>query len=171
MWKLPTCILPTMPETIQPTPFKSPTQFLAFGFGAGLSPKAPGTMGTIVAIPLYWAMAGLDLATYTTLVLAAFVVGIWICERASKELQVHDHPGIVWDEFVGYWLAMWALPAQWGWTLAGFVAFRVFDIAKPWPIGWLDKRVKGGFGIMIDDVIAGIMACATLHAVNWFWLT
>lgn len=156
-----------MSETIQPAPFKSPSQFLAFGFGSGLSPKAPGTMGTLVAVPLYLLMAGLDLAAYTVVVLAAFLAGVWICDRASRQLRVHDHPGIVWDEFVGYWLAMWALPATWTWVLAGFVAFRVFDIAKPWPIGWLDKRVKGGFGIMIDDVLAGIMACATLHLVNW----
>lgn len=160
-----------MAEAVKPTPFKSPTQFLAFGFGSGLSPKAPGTMGTIVAVPLYWLLASLDLAAYTLVVLAAFLAGIWICDRASKQLQVHDHPGIVWDEFVGYWLAMWALPASWTWMLAGFVAFRLFDIAKPWPIGWLDQRVKGGFGIMIDDVLAGIMACGTLHLVDWLLVT
>lgn len=155
-----------MPDAPSPKLLKSPTQLLAFGFGAGLSPRAPGTLGTVVAVPLYWLLSGLDLVSYTAVVVVAFVAGVWICDRASRQLQVHDHPGIVWDEFVGYWIALWALPVHWTWMLAGFVVFRVFDIAKPWPIGWLDKRVKGGFGIMIDDVIAGVMACATLHLAH-----
>lgn len=156
-----------MSESVKPTPFKSPTQFLAFGFGSGLAPKAPGTFGTLAAVPLYWLLAQLDLVNYSIAVLAAFFAGVWLCDQASKQLQVHDHPGIVWDEFVGYWIAMWALPADWVWIVAGFVAFRIFDIAKPWPIGWLDKKVDGGLGIMIDDVVAGILACGTLHLINW----
>lgn len=143
-------------------------QFLAFGFGSGLSPKAPGTAGTVVAVPLYMLFADVGLLTYTLIVLAAFVAGVWICATASVALEVHDHPGVVWDEFVGYWITMWALPTSWGWILAGFVLFRLFDIVKPWPIGPLDKRVEGGLGIMIDDVVAGVMACAVLHAILWF---
>ncbi len=146
---------------------RSPVQLIAFGFGAGLAPSAPGTFGTIAALPLYWLMSQLALGYYTLLVALAFLGGIWVCEAASKELQVHDHPGIVWDEFVGLWITLWALPVEWTWMLAGFVMFRIFDIAKPWPIGWLDKRVKGGFGIMIDDVLAGIMACGLLHILHW----
>lgn len=146
-----------------PTPFRSPVQFLAFGFGSGLSPWAPGTAGTLAAVPLYWLAADLGLPVYSTLLLLAALLGVWICDSASRQLKVHDHPGIVWDEFVGYWITMWAMPVDWMWMLAGFVAFRVFDIVKPWPISHLDRKVKGGFGIMIDDILAGVMACATLH--------
>lgn len=158
-----------MSEPLQATPFRSPAQFLAFGFGSGLAPKAPGTFGTLAAVPLFWLLSQLNLYWYALALVCAFVIGVWICEAASKELQVHDHPGIVWDEFVGYWITMFALPADWVWMLAGFVAFRVFDILKPWPIGELDKRVDGGLGIMIDDVVAGVLACGLLHLVFW-WL-
>ena len=149
-----------------PTPFSNPIQFLAFGFGSGLAPRAPGTFGTLAAVPIYWLVADWSLLEYSALILVTAVLGIWICGAASRQLNVHDHPGIVWDEFVGYWITMWALPADWTWMLAGFIAFRVFDIAKPWPIGWLDKKVDGGLGIMIDDVVAGIMACGTLHLIS-----
>jgi phosphatidylglycerophosphatase A len=151
-----------------PAPFRRPVQFLAFGFGSGLFPRAPGTAGTLAAVPLYWLIADWGLAWYTAVVLVAALLGIWICGAASRELNVHDHPGIVWDEFVGYWITLWAVPVDWVWMLAGFVVFRVLDIAKPWPINHLDKKVKGGFGIMIDDILAGVMACATLHVALWF---
>ena len=146
-----------------PTPFSNPIQFLAFGFGSGLSPRAPGTFGTLAAVPIYWFIADWSLLEYSALILVTAVLGIWICGAASRQLNVHDHPGIVWDEFVGYWITMWAVPVDWVWILAGFVVFRVFDIAKPWPINVLDKKVAGGFGIMIDDILAGVMACITLH--------
>ncbi len=155
-----------MPEPIKPN-LKSPAQFLAFGFGSGLAPKAPGTFGTLAAVPLYWALSHLSLGYFTLAVVITFILGIWICGEASKQLGVHDHGGIVWDEFVGYWITMWALPNSWPWIIAGFIAFRIFDIAKPWPIGWLDKKVDGGFGIMIDDVVAGLMACGCLHIALW----
>jgi len=146
-----------------PTPFSNPIQFLAFGFGSGLAPRAPGTFGTLAAVPIYWFIADWSLLEYSALILVTAVLGIWICGAASRQLNVHDHPGIVWDEFVGYWITMWAVPVDWVWILAGFVVFRVFDIAKPWPINVLDKKVAGGFGIMIDDILAGVMACITLH--------
>lgn len=152
---------------VRPTPFSSPVQFLAFGFGSGLSPKAPGTAGTLVAVPIYWLMAGLDLWLYTAVVVAAMFLGIYLCGHASRQLKVHDHPGIVWDEFVGFWITMWAVPASLPWVVAGFLVFRVFDIAKPWPISLLDRKVAGGTGIMMDDVVAGIFACATLHTGLW----
>jgi phosphatidylglycerophosphatase A len=98
-------------------------------------------------------------------ILVTLLAGIWLCDVASRQLGVHDHPGIVWDEFVGFWIAMWALPAEWVWILAGFLAFRFFDILKPWPVGLLDKKVTGGLGIMIDDVVAGVMACASVHVL------
>jgi len=81
----------------------------------------------------------------------------------GRQLQVHDHPGIVWDEFVGFWITLWAVPLDWRWVIAGFVVFRLYDIVKPWPVSVLDRKVGGGFGIMIDDILAGVMACLTLH--------
>lgn len=154
-----------MPQV--PTPFRSPVQFLAFGFGSGLSPKAPGTVGTLAAVPIYFLVADWPLWAYSLLVLVAAFAGVWICQRASDQLQVHDHPGIVWDEFVGYWITMWAVPAEGLWMVIGFAVFRVLDIAKPWPISHLDRQVKGGFGIMIDDILAGVMACGVLHVALW----
>lgn len=146
---------------------RDPIQFLAFGFGSGLSPKAPGTFGTLAALPLYGLIANQPLWLYGGIVLFAAVIGVWICDRASRALGVHDHPGIVWDEFVGLWIALYAVPVEAAWILAGFVVFRVFDIAKPWPIGWLDQKVSGGFGIMIDDIVAGVLTCLVLHIAIW----
>tara|TARA_B110000908_G_scaffold31890_1_gene37968 strand:- start:166 stop:663 length:498 start_codon:yes stop_codon:yes gene_type:complete len=146
---------------------RSPTLMLAFGFGSGLSPKAPGTMGTLAAIPLWWLLAQLPLTSYLILVLIAAVVGITICGRAADQMGVHDHGGIVWDEFVGFWIAMAALPVTWTSVILGFVLFRLFDILKPWPISWLDKKVSGGFGIMIDDVIAGLAAAAVIYFLDY----
>lgn len=146
---------------------RNPLQFLAFGFGSGLSPKAPGTAGTLVAIPLYLLIADLSLLHYSLVIVVTSLLGIWICGVASRQLKVHDHPGIVWDEFVGYWITMWAVPGDWMWIIAGFVAFRVFDIVKPWPVSVLDKRVGGGLGIMVDDMLAGVMAGITLHIAMW----
>jgi phosphatidylglycerophosphatase A len=154
-------------EASSPTPFRSPVQFLAFGFGSGLSPRAPGTVGTLVAVPLYWLVADWGLVAYTAFVVAAAVLGVWICDAASRQLGVHDHPGIVWDEFVGYWITLWGMPVDWVWMVAGFAVFRVLDIAKPWPIGHLDRQVAGGLGIMLDDMLAGVMACGTLHLAYW----
>ena len=150
-----------------PDLLRNPMQFLAFGFGSGLLPKAPGTAGTVVAIPIYLLIADLSLLHYTLFIAVTSLLGIWICGVASRQLKVHDHPGIVWDEFVGYWITMWAVPADWIWIIAGFVAFRVFDIVKPWPVSVLDRRVGGGLGIMVDDMLAGVMACITLHIAMW----
>ncbi|SFC19498.1 phosphatidylglycerophosphatase A [Marinospirillum celere] len=153
--------------------WKNPIHFLAFGLGSGASPWAPGTVGTLAAIPLYFLLATLPLGLYILVVGLAFWVGCWLCERTSEDLGVHDHSGIVWDEFVGYWLTMLALPVSLGWALAGFLLFRFFDIIKPWPIRWADRRVAGGFGIMIDDVLAAVYAGALLHfayfvmSLNW----
>lgn len=143
--------------------------FLAFGFGSGAAPKAPGTFGTLMAIPLYLLLAQLPLWAYVVALVVSFAVGIYLCDQASKDMGVHDHGGIVWDEFVGFWIAMTALPFHWAWILAGFVLFRIFDILKPWPISWLDKRVHGGLGIMIDDVLAGIFALIILQLANHWW--
>lgn len=147
-----------------------PLHFLAFGMGAGLSPKAPGTMGTLLAVAIYLPLSYLPIWWYLAITLVAIVAGIWICGWSARQLGVHDHPGIVWDEIAGYLVTMiWAPPGI-PWVLAGFVLFRFFDILKPGPIGWLDRRVKGGLGIMLDDVAAGIAAMACLQLASQFFV-
>jgi phosphatidylglycerophosphatase A len=145
----------------------TPVHFLAFGFGSGLSPFAPGTLGTLMAVPLYLAMSKLPLTAYLLITLVVCIVGVWICGRSSEKLGVHDHSGIVWDEFAGYFITMILAPPSWLWIVIGFVLFRLFDIWKPWPISFLDKKVDGGLGIMIDDVVAGIFAMICLQALSY----
>lgn len=147
-----------------------PANFFALGFGSGLAPKAPGTFGTLAAVPLYWfLLQGLSLPWLLLVITVSFVIGVWLCDITAEKLKVHDHPGIVWDEFVGFWISCIALPAGWPWLLAAFVLFRFFDILKPWPIRWLDSRVPGGLGIMVDDVLAGLFALALIQlAAMWF---
>lgn len=149
---------------------KNPTHCLAFGFGSGLAPKAPGTFGTLMAVPFYILLAHLPLWAYAAVIVIAFVVGIYLCGKTADDLGVHDHPGIVWDEFVGYWIAMFAAPAGWLWVIIGFVLFRLFDIWKPWPIRVLDEKLETGMGIMLDDVLAGIYALVIIQTIVFFEL-
>lgn len=142
-----------------------PVLFLAFGFGSGLVKKAPGTMGTIAAIPVYLLCAQFNFWIYAALTLLATAVGVWICDVAAKKLDEHDFGGIVWDEVAGYLVTMLFVPFSWPALFSGFVLFRVFDIIKPQPIKWVDAKVTGGLGIMLDDVLAGVFAGALL----WFW--
>lgn len=145
--------------------WRDPVNFLALGFGSGLAPVAPGTFGTLVALPLYWWLALLPLEIYLAVVLVASLLGIWICGRANRSLQTEDHPGIVWDEICGYLLAMSAVPRAWHWMLVGFILFRAFDIVKPWPIRAVDRHLGGGTGVMLDDMIAGVFTLIVLHMV------
>jgi len=155
-------------ELIQ-TVLTSPTHFLAFGFGSGLSPVAPGTAGTLAAIPLYLLLTSLSPAVYLLAVLMVCLAGIWLCGQSSQLLGVHDHSGIVWDEFAGFLITMIAAPVGWAWLLLGFVLVRIFDILKPWPISWVDKNVHGGFGIMLDDILAGVLALIVMQLLAlWF---
>lgn len=142
---------------------RDPRMLLAFGFGSGLSPVMPGTMGTLVAVPLLWLLVQLPLAGYLVVLVASALLGIHLCGYSSERLGVHDHKGIVWDEFVGYWLTMVAVPWHWQTLLVGFVLFRFFDMVKPWPISVADRKVHGGFGIMFDDILAGIAAAVVLQ--------
>ncbi len=136
-----------------------PVLFLAFGFGSGLAKKAPGTCGTVAAIPVYYLFAQANsLMLYSILTIIATVVGVWICDVAAQKLDEHDFGGIVWDEVAGYLITMWFVPFSWQTILLGFILFRVFDILKPWPIKWIDKQVHGGLGIMLDDVLAAVFA-------------
>ncbi|EKO3371788.1 phosphatidylglycerophosphatase A [Vibrio fluvialis] len=156
----------------------NPWHLLATGFGSGLSPVVPGTMGTLASVPFYLLLAQLPLMLYIVVVIAASLIGIKICQVTSDDMQVHDHGSIVWDEFAGFWITMLIVPVlqlpvfEWKWLLAGFVLFRFFDMVKPWPIGWLDKRVHGGLGIMLDDLVAGVMSALALALVGYWagWL-
>ena len=145
---------------------KRPVFFLGLGFGSGLAPKAPGTFGTLAAVPIYWLMQDLPLTYYLAIVVVAFIAGIWICQKSADWLRRNDPSAIVWDEIVGYLITMTAAPAGWQWMVLGFVLFRFFDILKPWPINLADKAIHGGLGIMVDDVIAGIFA---LVCVQWLY--
>jgi len=149
---------------------KHPVHFLAFGFGSGLSPKAPGTAGTLAAVPILYLMSFLTNIEYLIVLSTIIIAGVWLCGQSSKMLGVHDHPGIVWDEFAGLLVTMIAVPVTWGTVLAGFILFRLFDILKPWPIGWLDKKISGGLGIMLDDLVAGALALSILQLLLKFEL-
>jgi len=146
----------------------NPNHFFAFGFGSGLMRRAPGTFGTLAAIPIFWLIQDLSWPLYVLWLLVTFALGVYWCDRSARALGVHDHGGIVWDEMVGYWLTMFLAPAGWLWMLVGFVLFRFFDIIKPWPIGWVDRRVAGGFGIMFDDILAAVYSWLALQALARF---
>ncbi len=149
---------------------RNPWHLLATGFGSGLAKYVPGTMGTLAAIPFYLLLAQLPFGWYLVAVLIAALIGVKICTITSGDMKVHDHGSIVWDEFVGFWITMAIAPTvSWQWVLTGFILFRFFDMVKPWPISWLDKHVKGGFGIMVDDILAGFMAMIALWVVG-YWL-
>ncbi len=143
---------------------KDPVVLIAVGFGSGLAPKAPGTAGTLVAIPLFMLMQPMPLISYLLITTCLFIAGIWICTYAAEKLGVHDHPAIVIDEIAGFLITMFAAPSGWPWLLVGFILFRLFDAIKPWPISWLDKNVTGGLGIMLDDVAAGLVSLALIQA-------
>lgn len=141
---------------------REPVLLLAFGFGSGLAPRAPGTAGSLVALALAAGFTCLPFTLRTSalwwLLGSVVAAGIVICGVAARRLGAPDHPGIVWDEFAGLWLTLLLAPAGLGWWVAGFVLFRIFDIVKPWPIAWFDRRWKGGLGIMADDLVAGLFA-------------
>jgi len=139
-----------------------PVDFLALGFGTGLMPRAPGTAGTLAAVPVYLLLEPLAAPYYILLVTFMALAGVAICGSTANRLGVHDHPGIVWDEIVGFLVTMAWAPPGWLWVVLGFGLFRLFDILKPWPIHWCDQQVSGGFGIMLDDLLAGVYAAMVL---------
>lgn len=145
-----------------------PHRMLAFGFGSGLIRPGSGTWGSVLALVLWWPISAMvPWAWLGVLLLFAAFGGIWICQRASHELGVEDHVGIVWDEIVAVWAVLWVLPdVAWVW-LIGFLLFRFFDIVKPWPIRTLDDKVPGGLGIMVDDFVAALYAVAVTFLI-WF---
>ncbi len=144
----------------------NPIHLLAVGLGSGMSPIMPGTMGSAMAIPLWLLFNGLQPYLYWVLIVVAFIFGCFLCQKTSDDTHTHDSGHIVWDEFVGMWITLFFIPQiSILWIAIAFVAFRVFDMAKPWPIRWFDKRVPGGFGIMVDDVIAAIFSSVTVYVI------
>jgi phosphatidylglycerophosphatase A len=151
--------VPPIPESV----WKNPWHFIAFGFGTGALPVAPGTFGTLLAIPFYLYLSTFSHTVYLILTILITMFSVWLCEKVSREIEIHDHQGMCIDEFVGFFVTMLYAPYGWGWILLGFVLFRFFDIAKPWPIRQIDTQVKGGFGMILDDVAAGIYSCLIIQ--------
>ena len=140
-----------------------PAHFIAFGFGAGLVPVAPGTFGTLLAFPLYWLIQPrVDAVEYLLLVAVLFGLGIWACDVTGRALGVADHSGMVWDEIVAFLLVLYFVPAGLPWQAAAFLLFRLFDILKPPPIGYYDRTFKSGFGVMLDDLVAAFYTLVVL---------
>ena len=157
-------------QAVKLFPLSNPVHCLAVGFGSGLFKTAPGTMGTLAAIPLF-VLCSLTLPTLGVWILTGLmcVVGIAICGKSADDAKVHDHPAIVWDEFCGIFITLLAAPLSWHSVIIGFVLFRFFDIFKPWPISYLDKHCQGGFGIMIDDIVAGVFSFVMLATINYYF--
>ncbi len=152
--------------------WSDPYYFVAFGFGSGLLPRAPGTWGTLVGLAIYLPFALLappDPLLWIACVGVAFAVGIVLCDKVSSDMGEHDHQGIVWDEITGIWLVLVAIPPGWYWLVIAFILFRLLDIVKPWPIAWIDSRVKGGIGIMLDDVLAALIAWLVIQIAHGYF--
>ncbi len=151
--------IPPIPETV----WQNPLHFVAFGFGTGTLPFAPGTFGTLIAIPFYLAMEHLSPLMYLLITILVTLVSIWICNKVTNEIGVEDHQGMNLDEIVGFLVTMFYAPHGWHWIVLGFLLFRLFDIWKPWPVRYVDEHMTGGLGIILDDVLAGIYSCLILQ--------
>ncbi|KTD30901.1 phosphatidylglycerophosphatase A [Legionella moravica] len=147
--------------------WQDPAYFIAFGFGSGLMPVAPGTWGTLAAVPLYLLMMNTHWGIYLALTILAFILGVWVSDKVSRDLGLHDYKGIVWDEVVGYLLTMFLAPKGVLWMILGFILFRLFDIWKPQPVRYIDQKVHGGLGIMLDDVGAAVPAWLIMQLLAW----
>lgn len=144
-----------------------PAHFFGLGFGSGLAPKAPGTFGTLIGYPLFWLISVYALSTQLIIISALFLIGIYFCGVTGKALGVSDHGGIVWDEIVAMMLVLAFTPNQWQWWIVAFLLFRLFDIWKPFPIRQFDAKLKNGFGVMFDDLLAAIYAIIGLQGLLW----
>lgn len=148
-----------------PRDLRDPFTLVATGFGTGLSPYAPGTVGSLLAVALWWFLiADLPIIVRLAIALAAFGLGVLVVQRVVARHNLGDEPAIVWDEIAGCWLALAVVPKAWPWVVAAFALFRFGDIVKPWPVSWADRTVKGGFGIMLDDAIVGATVAMLLAA-------
>ena len=155
------------PDNLARTVLTDPVHILAFGFGTGLSPVAPGTVGSLVGVLFAWLTLDLGLPLQLAVAAALSVSGIWICGESARRIGVHDHGGIVWDEIAGMYITLLVAPPTITAWILGFVLFRAFDIAKPWPIRDLDHRLGGGLGIMLDDLAAALYALILLGLYGW----
>jgi phosphatidylglycerophosphatase A len=161
-------VLKSRGKSQPPVPYavwQNPLYFVAFGLGSGAMPFAPGTFGTLLAIPFYLLLRPLPLAFYLLFVFFFIIASALICERVSREIQVHDHPGMCIDEFVGFFVTMINAPPGLIWVLLGFLLFRLFDIWKPWPIRVIDEKVHGGFGMILDDIVAGVFSLIVIQII------
>ena len=145
---------------------RDPVHFLALGAGAGLAPRAPGTAGSLLALPFAWLLLEWPLAWRIAVVAAVCVAGVAICGASARKLGVHDHPAIVFDEIAGLLATSLVLDSRPAMLFLAFVLFRIFDIAKPWPIRDADHRLRGGMGIMLDDLMAAAYAAVCLRAID-----
>lgn len=145
-----------------------PAGWIATALGAGLSPRAPGTAGSLVALlPWWFLLRGLPLGWYVAVLVAGFALGVWACAVSDRRVGMHDQGALVWDEVIGMWITLFAAPSSWWWMLVGFGLFRLFDIWKPSLVRLADRRVHGGFGVMLDDAVAGVFALAALQLIAW----
>ena len=161
--------MPALPTGTRRTLMKHPLGWLAAGFGAGFSPRAPGTVGSLAALlPWWFLLRELPMPAYLAVLAASFALGVWAAHWVIRRTGIQDPGLVVWDEFVGLWIALAAAPAGWPWVVLAFVAFRAFDIAKPWPVGWADRALHGGFGAMADDALAGLYALGVVQALAFF---
>jgi len=156
--------IPPVPKAV----WRNPLYFIAFGFGSGAAPFAPGTFGTLAAIPFYLLLSMLPLSAYFVFLLLFIIFTSWLCDYISRQTHTHDHPGMCIDEFAGFFVTMTAAPAGWWWIFIGFVLFRFFDIVKPWPISYVDKNIHGGFGMIFDDVLAGMYSFLIMQIIYMY---
>ena len=146
----------------------NPVHFFALGFGSGLTPKLPGTAGTLVGVLIFILIPDMSWIAYLVIVVCGFLFGIFCCGYTARILNAHDHHSIVWDEIIGYMITMFMVPKEWIWILTGFILFRIFDILKPWPISFIDRRIESGLGIMLDDAIAAFFSLAIIQIAIYF---
>jgi phosphatidylglycerophosphatase A len=156
------------PENLSRSVLTDPVNFLAFGFGTGLAPFAPGTFGSIPGLILFWLTLDFGLYVQMGIAIAMALVGIWICGESARRIGVHDQGGIVWDEIVGMYVTLFLAPVSIVGFVLAFVLFRIMDIVKPWPIRDLDHSMRGGLGIMLDDLLAAVYAAVLLALYGWF---
>ncbi|MBA3660133.1 MAG: phosphatidylglycerophosphatase A [Gammaproteobacteria bacterium] len=143
--------------------WQNPLYFLAFGLGSGAMPIAPGTFGTLMSIPFYLLLRPMPLLTYAIFLVGFIVISSLICSKVSREIKVDDHQGMCIDEFAGFFVTMFNAPWGWQWVVLGFILFRIFDIVKPWPIYIVDRKMHSGFGMILDDVLAGVYSCIVIQ--------